>query len=144
MSNIQHDVKPDTSIPIFKTFGGRSVLGGGGITPDYIVKSEKVTGLVQTIWRRNLFYDFIKNYMEGRGFSLRKKYDKNFEDYKMKYNIPDDLIAEFRKFIETKEIKINEKEYAKDLNFVKAYLKAQIAQMIFGFEGSIQVMVDSR
>lgn len=68
----KHDVKPDTSIPIFKTFGGRSVLGGGGITPDYIVKSEKVTGLVQTIWRRNLFYDFIKNYMEGRGFSLRK------------------------------------------------------------------------
>lgn len=61
----------------------------------------------------------------------------------MKYNIPDDLVAEFRRFIETKEIKINEKEYSKDLNFVKAYLKAQIAQMIFGFEGSIQVMVDS-
>ena len=134
--------KPDTSIPIFKTNSGRPVVGGGGITPDYIVKSEKVTGLVQTIWRRNLFYDFIKSYMEGSGFTLRKKYDKNFEEYNMKYRIPNELMKEFREFIETKEIKIDEKEYTKDLDFLKARLKAQIAQMIFGFEAYIGVMVD--
>jgi carboxyl-terminal processing protease len=136
-----HDAKPDTSIPIFKTNSGRTVLGGGGITPDYIVKSEKVTGLVQTIWRRNLFYDFTKNYMEGSGFALRKKYENNFEEYNVKYSIPSDLMTEFRKFIETKEVKIDEKEYTKDLEFLKARLKAQIAQMIFGFEAYIGVMV---
>jgi carboxyl-terminal processing protease len=136
-----HDAKPDTTIPKFKTNAGRIVLGGGGITPDYIVKSEKVTGLVLTIFRKNLFYDFIKSYMEGQGFSLRKKYENNFEEYKMMYSIPDELLADFRKFIETKEIKIDEKEYTKDLDFVKVRLKAQIAQMIFGFESSIGVMV---
>jgi carboxyl-terminal processing protease len=137
----KHSAKPDSTIPVFKTGDGRTVLGGGGITPDYIVKSEKVTGLIQTVWRRNLFYDFCKNYMEGPGFVLRAKYGKNFENYKLKYVISNELMADFRKFIETKEIKIDEKEYSKDLDFLKAHLKAQIAQMIFGLEGYIGVMV---
>ena len=137
----KHDAKPDSTIPIFKTAGGRTVLGGGGITPDYVVKSEKITGLVQTVWRRNLFYDFCKNYMEGPGFVLRAKYGKNYEEYKSKYSISDELLTDFRKFIETKEVKIDEKEYTKDLDFLKARLKAQIAQMIFGIEGYIGVMV---
>jgi carboxyl-terminal processing protease len=137
----KHDVKPDTTIPIFKTNAGRTVLGGGGITPDYIVKSEKATGLILTIFRKNLFYDFIKTYMEGSGFSLRKKYDKNYEEYKLKYSIPDELMTEFHKFIERKEIKIDEKEYLKDIDFLKARLKAEIAQMIFGFEGYIGILV---
>jgi len=136
-----HNAKPDTTIPIFKTGGGRTVLGGGGITPDYVVKSEKVTGLVQTVWRRNLFYDFCKNYMEGSGFVLRAKYGKNYENYKSQYTISNELMADFRKFIEAKEVKIDEKEYSKDLDFLRARLKAQIAQMIFGLEGYIGVMV---
>ena len=137
----KQSAKPDSTIPVFKTASGRKVLGGGGITPDYVVKSEKVTGLIQTVWRRNLFYDFSKNYMEGPGFVLRAKYDKNYEEYKTKYTISNELMSDFRKFIESKEIKVDEKEYSKDLDFLKARLKAQIAQMIFGIEGYIGVMV---
>ncbi len=142
--NLEHkrDAKPDTSIPVFKTASGRTVLGGGGITPDYIVKSEKVTGLIQTVWRKNLFYDFCKNYMEGPGFVLREKYGKNYEDYKSNYIISNDLMEEFKKFIETKEVKVDEKEYSKDLNFLKVRLKAEIAQMIFGLEKWYGVMVE--
>jgi len=137
----KHDAAPDSTIPIFKTDGGRTVLGGGGITPDYVVKSERVTGLVQTVWRKNLFYDFSKTYMEGPGFILRDKYGKNYEFYKTKYTISDELMAEFRTFIETKEVKVDDKEYTKDIDFLKARLKAQIAQMIFGLEGYIGVMI---
>jgi carboxyl-terminal processing protease len=141
--NLEHkqDAKPDTTIPIFKTNDGRTVLGGGGITPDYVVKSEKITGLVLTIYRKNLFFDFIKSYMEGNGNLLRKKYDKNYEDFKLNYSIPDEVMKDFHKFVEEKDIKIDEKEYVKDLDFLKTRLKAQIAQMIFGFEGSIGILV---
>ncbi len=140
--NLEHiEVKPDTSIPIFKTNSGRKVLGGGGITPDYIVKSEKVTGLVQTIWRRNLFYDFTKTFMEGPGFALREKYSKDYEIFKAKYQISNEMMSDFRKFIESKDIKIDEKEYSKDIDFLRMRLKAQIAQMIYGLEGSIGIML---
>jgi peptide chain release factor 2 len=53
--------------------------------------------------------------MEGPGFALRAKYDKSFENYKSKYNIPDDLMAEFRKFVESKDIKIEEKDLRIDV-----------------------------
>jgi len=142
--NLEHknDAKPDTSIPVFKTNSGRTVLGGGGITPDYVVKSEKATGLVSTLFRKNLFYDFIKIFMESKGFGLREKYNNRYEDFKSGYVITEDFLNEFRKFAEEKEIKIDEKEYLKDINYVKARLKAEIAQMIFGFEGSIGILVN--
>jgi carboxyl-terminal processing protease len=142
--NLEHkqDTKPDTTIPIFKTNDGRTVLGGGGITPDYIVKSEKATGLILTIFRKNLFYDFAKKFMEGKGFGLREKYSKRYEEFKSNYFVSEEFLNEFRKFVEEKEIKIDEKEYLKDITFFKARLKAEIAQMIFGFEGSIGILVD--
>jgi carboxyl-terminal processing protease len=134
--------KPDTTIPVFKTADGRKVLGGGGITPDYVVKSERVTGLVLTIYRNNLFYDFTKNYLEGAGLPLRAKYSKNFEDYKTKYNISDEMMIDFRKFVETKKINIDDKEYTKELESLKARIKAEIARMIFGTEAWISLMIE--
>jgi hypothetical protein len=79
--------------------------------------------------------------MEGPGFDLRKKYDKHYEEYKLKYVVSKEFINEFRNFVVSKEIKIDEKEYLKDIDFLKARLKAEIAQMIFGFEGSIGILV---
>jgi len=142
--NLEHsrDAKADTTIPVFKTADGRKVLGGGGITPDYIVKSANVTGLVQTIWRRNLFYDYVKSYMEGPGIPLRKEYGTDLKHFKKDFQISDALLSEFRAFIEKKEVKIDEKEYTKDLLFIKARLKAQFAEMFFGLEGYISVIAD--
>jgi carboxyl-terminal processing protease len=137
-----HDEKPDTSLPRFKTAGGRMVLGGGGITPDYVVKSASLTGLVQTVWRKNLFYDFAKNTMDAQGVTLRNTYTHGVEDFKARYDLSDGMMEDFKKFIESKDIKIDEKEYAKDFDFLKARLKAQIAQMLFGFEAYVTVMID--
>jgi carboxyl-terminal processing protease len=137
-----HDEKSDSTIPKFKTFGGRTVLGGGGITPDYVVKSGNLTGLVQTLWRRNIFYDYSKEYIEGPGNSVRSKYGQDLEKFKSSFQISDPMLQDFRKYIATKKIVIDEKEYQEDLNFIKARLKAQIAQWLFGFEGYIGVILE--
>jgi len=142
--NVEHakEVKPDTALPVFKTKAGRKVLGGGGITPDYIVKSEKLTGFVQNIWRRNLFYDFSKNYLEGKGLFLRKKYGNDYGSFKSKYEITADVINDFKTFVQSKEIKVEDDEYQKAIPFIKNHLKAQIARMIFGLEASIDIMIE--
>ena len=141
--NIDHteEARVDSGAPVFHTNGGRKVLGGGGVTPDYVVKSGSVTGLVQTIWRRNLFFDFVKGYVESEGQTLRGRY-ADMRSFKRTYDVADDVMKEFRAFIEKKEVKVDEKEYEKDLPFMKARLKAQLAQMFFGTEGAIDVMVD--
>ena len=44
--NIEHkNDTQDTTRPEFKTFGGRTVYGGGGITPDYVIKVRYTNGL---------------------------------------------------------------------------------------------------
>ena len=55
----------DTS---FVTSGGRSVIGGGGIVPDYHIKLEKPGPILSACYREGLFFTFVqnnKNYWDG-------------------------------------------------------------------------------
>ena len=60
----QNDIK-DTTRPEFKTMGGRTVYGGGGITPDFIVNLDTLTDY--SIQLRRL------NFMQRRGPQLTSK-----------------------------------------------------------------------
>lgn len=143
--NLDHDVdaKSDSTAPMFKTSAGRSVRGGGGITPDYIIKPGNVTGLFSTMVRRNLFFDFTKDYMEGRGLSLRSTYaSSGMRTFAEEYEVPANVLSEFKDFVASKGVEINEKDYEQDRSYIVARLKATIAQTLFGFEGWIAVMLD--
>ena len=43
---------------LFATLNGRAVYGGGGITPDVIVKYPKSTKIIADLFRKNMFYKF--------------------------------------------------------------------------------------
>jgi len=51
--------KPDS---IFLTKGGREVSGQGGITPDHLVKRDRVTPILATSWRQGLFFNFVQKH----------------------------------------------------------------------------------
>lgn len=141
--NIEHteEARSDSTAQVYHTASGRKVLGGGGITPDFVVKSGSVTGLVQTVWRRNLFFDYIKEYIEGEGAILRTEY-KDIAAFRSRYEISETMMNEFRAYLLKKEVKVDEKEFATDLPLIKARLRAQIAQMFFGTEGAIAILVE--
>jgi carboxyl-terminal processing protease len=52
----------------FKTTGGRTVHGGGGITPDVEVKRDRRPRIVVDFERNYLFFDFAVHYAVGREF----------------------------------------------------------------------------
>ncbi len=142
--NIEHkrEGKADSTAQVFKTNGGRQVVGGGGITPDYVVKYGNTTALFQSIARRNLFFDYMKAYLEGPGLELRSKYGKSLRSIRTGMQISNDQVDDFKKFIESKGITVDAKEFEKDMVYVKARLKAEIAKTYFGFEGFFAVMLD--
>jgi len=143
--NLKHDadVSPDSLAPLFKTSSGRTVRGGGGITPDYIVKSGNVTALFSNIARRNLFFDFTKEFMEGRGLELRKTYDDgNMTKFKQEYAVSAGIVSDFKKFVASKGVEVNEKKFEQDRNYIVARLKASIGQTLYGYEGWIAIMLD--
>lgn len=66
----EDDKSPKGSDPKreFKTSGGRTVRGGGGITPDVEVKRERRPRIVIEFARNYLFFDFAVHYAIGRTF----------------------------------------------------------------------------
>ncbi len=47
---------------VFRTAGGRVVYGGGGITPDVVVKAEKLSRWMATLYARGVFFEWAVQY----------------------------------------------------------------------------------
>jgi carboxyl-terminal processing protease len=139
--NLEHKAEVDSTRPIFKTHAGRFVYGGGGITPDYVVKSPTFTTLTQNILRRGLAEQFVSTYMDGKGVRIRAEYAKDVNRFRNSFNITGELLDEFRAFIVKREIKVDEKEFEKDIPFIKTRLKASFARIIWGNEGWYPIML---
>lgn len=139
--NINHKAEGDSSRPVFHTQSGRVVYGGGGITPDYVVKNHNLTPTALTILRRDLLSQFIIAYLDGAGQKLRSEYGKDFKIFNKSFSIDDDMMKRFRLFVEKKEVKIDEKQYQESVPYLKIRLKATIARSFWGNEGWYPLML---
>ncbi|HXS36452.1 MAG TPA: S41 family peptidase [Flavipsychrobacter sp.] len=54
---------PDSLKKAYKTKNGRTVLSGGGITPDIFVKDEPISQLAITLYTKNYFFDYATEYV---------------------------------------------------------------------------------
>lgn len=145
--NIEHQNEvngsSDSLRPAFRTSGGRTVYGGGGITPDYIVKSQQLTAITQTLFRRDMFYQYTSQYLDSKGRELRTKYGTDMSGFLSAYVIPDEMLDEFKAFAKKNEIEVDETEYAKDRAYIAARLKAHIGRTLFGNDGWYPVMLNT-
>lgn len=139
--NIDHQVEKDTSRPIYKTNGGRSVFGGGGITPDFIIKSPPLTKYTSQLLRKNLFYQFVLGYLDKNGKMIQSKYP-NFESFKKSYNIDDKMFNDFISYGKSQGVDIVDDELKKDTEYIRARLKAQIARSYWRNEGWYPILLE--
>ncbi len=140
--NIEHKSEKDSSKPVFKTKGGRIVYGGGGITPDYIVPSEKITPYSVAIRRANLFYQFVLGYMDSHGESLKKKFGNDILAFKKNFNFSNSELNDFIKYVSSKKVELKKEDYDKDKDFIKAQLKAYVARDMWKNSGWYQTLLD--
>jgi carboxyl-terminal processing protease len=141
--NIEHREESDTTRPVFKTSLGRVVYGGGGITPDYIQKPTPITPLTENILRRDMFFQFIKDYLDVQGQNIRATYGKDLLSFKKSFTVTDQLMSEFRSFVTKKGVEVDEKNFQKDFSLLKTRLKAEIARRLWNQEGFSTIMLDT-
>lgn len=143
--NIDHDEanakSDDSKKPKFKTLGGRTVLGGGGITPDYVVKSDTIAVLARNLRRANLFYLTADAIMKEKGKDIRSKYSSSMSDFIRTFTTSDDAISKLKELATEKKVEWNDKEFAQDEDFIKAAIKANIARALFNNNGFTSVML---
>lgn len=138
--NLEHKAEGDSARPIFHTSSGRIVYGGGGITPDYIVKPPSLTSYTSNLWRQRVFDEFNIHYMDRHGQKIRQKYEKNFNDFKSHFEVNEQMISDFGAFAKSKGVEFKQDEFAKDANYIKTTIKAFIARNLWGWEGLYQIL----
>jgi len=139
--NVEHEEERDSTRPVFKTMGGRVVYGGGGITPDYIVKSDHLTEYTVQLRSRNVFLRFAETYLDTHGPELKKTYGKDAARFAAGFEVTGAMLGEIQALGKAAGVAFKQDEYDKDLRFVKAFAKAFIARTLWGNEGSSRVML---
>jgi carboxyl-terminal processing protease len=99
------------------TDAGRTVYGGGGITPDEKIVSPELNDFQDTLLYSDVFFHFAPVYLASHTV------DKNFQ-------VNDAVLAEFKKYLTSQNIPWTEA----DLNGVMDWLKIGIKDQIFTIE----------
>lgn len=133
--NVEHSNEQDSTRPLYKTAAGRKVYGGGGITPDYIVKPAKMTDYTSNLLRKNLFLNTSAEYMETHASDIKSKYGADLGKFVNDYTVDGALVQALVDAGKKNGVDLNTEQYAKDLPILKNYLKCYIARTIWASEG---------
>ncbi|MDR3610512.1 MAG: S41 family peptidase [Ignavibacteriaceae bacterium] len=139
--NLMHKAEKDSSLKVYKTNAGRVVYGGGGITPDYIVKTEDITDYTTDLLKKNIFYLYILKYLDNHSAQIKSKYNDNLSQFLEDFKISPDIVKDFTSFASSKGVKLHEEDLIKDKTYITARLKAQIARNFWKNEGWYPVLL---
>jgi carboxyl-terminal processing protease len=103
------------------TDSGRTVYGGGGITPDEKFEPPKANRFQAEIVRKFAFFNFTARYFGGRDASLPKGWS------------PDEgAVNDFHAFLLKNQVEFTEAEFTENLDWVKQQLKHEMYATAFG------------
>lgn len=113
------------------TDSGRTVYGGGGITPDEKFPATKLDPLEVELFRNGLF-SFTRKYFTKHTATLPKGW------------MPDDaVIAELHEFLVQKETHFSEAEFTKDHDWIKRFLAREMYIHAFNVDESDRVFIQT-
>lgn len=115
----------------YKTFGGRTVYGGGGIMPDIFVPRDtsEYTPYLNKVINYGYLYQYAFQYSDkNRGKLKANKTWQQMSDYLDKQNI----LSDFTAFAATKGVTPNPKQIMISKRFLLTQLKAYISRDILG------------
>lgn len=141
--NLNHDKDTkDTSRPEYKTLKGRTVFGGGGISPDYFVKMDTLTSYTVQLRRLNLFYEYVESYLTSNRKSIENNY-KNYIEFRDKFVVDERMLGDLKDLARKKKVEFDNVAFNRDIDFIKISIKSQIARDLWGNEGNYAVFISN-
>ena len=117
------------------TDGGRKVYSGGGVEPDERfdgpVEGFNPTRFGRSLFGRQLFGSYAEKFYAksdtrpGNVGADRRAVDKDFA-------VDDAMVADFRKFVETKRVKVDDAAWVTDRTFISAMIRFEIDSAVSG------------
>ena len=112
------------------TDSGRTVYGGGGITPDVPVAPVKSNHFQDTLLQHYAFFNYAKRYV------VSHRPSKNFE-------VDDAVLQDFRKSLDEANIPYSQAELVDNADWVKSNIKAEIFVDAFGQDEGVKVRAEA-
>jgi len=111
------------------TDAGRTVYGGGGITPDEKIEGPKSNHFQDSLLIKDVFFHFAPVYLSYRSV------DKNFQ-------VDDAVLAEFKKYLTAQSIPWTEADLSAVMDWLKIGIKDKIFTIQFGEQQGLRTRAD--
>ena len=127
-----------------RTDGGRTVYGGGGISPDRKVPSEETPRMLAELLRQNAFFDYAVRYTaQHPSLTAEAASDPvHAEGFRRRFNPDDSLLNGFKTYLKEKAIAVDEGEFGKVAARVKTLIKAEIIGIAGGLTYRDRVLLE--
>ncbi len=128
---VRNDAKPadKTNLEVKQTDSGRTVYGGGGITPDEKIDSPKANVFESNLAGHGAFFNFTKHYLAHRTI------DKDF-------TVDDAVLADFKSFLKSEKIDYTDADFTANLQWIKSNIKGDLFTSQFGANEGFRARTD--
>ena len=128
----------------FKTDGGRTVYGGGGIMPDLFIPVDTAynSKLYTNLVRKGALNRFTTDYALKHRDEIKAQYG-DFDNYNKDFVVGQDLVNGLKKAAEDAKVEWNEEQFNRSEIFLLLQIKALIARNVWETQQYYQVMASS-
>ena len=128
------------SIEIYYTRSGRPVLGGGGITPDYVIKNDttKLTDFATKLSFQGVFIEAKEKFIS----ETQKKYGDDFTRFNKEFVFTKDMLKELKRLANERDIEWNDEQYETDKEWIENIIMKQwIARSVWDSNTAYQISI---
>ncbi|MEZ0607657.1 S41 family peptidase [Fibrella sp. WM1] len=115
---------------VFKTDKGRTVYGGGGITPDYFVPRDSSwqTAYLGQLYAKNIIREYALTYANANRKQLEKL---PFAEFDKAVNLTDAQLEQLTADASAEGVKFNAAEFNRSKDYIRTQVKALIARYVY-------------
>jgi carboxyl-terminal processing protease len=127
--------KPHNPSDLKHTDAGRNVYSGGGVEPD-----KRVSGPIEgfnpsrfgrMLYARSTFANYAQKYA-AEGDTRITQRSTGRTTVKPNFTVDPAMVADYKEFLKGDKVKIDDEAFAKELDFIKAMIRFEIDNAVFG------------
>ncbi|HEY9138674.1 MAG TPA: S41 family peptidase [Terriglobus sp.] len=128
---VRNDAKPadKTNLEVKQTDSGRTVYGGGGITPDEKIETPRANPFQNSMLGHGVFFEFMKRYLA--------KHTVNKE-----FVVDDAVLSDFKAYLKSEKIDYSDADFTTNAAWLKTNIKSQLFISQFGANAGFKVARD--
>ena len=111
--------KDKSNLEVKLTDSGRTVYGGGGITPDEKIEAPKSNNFMDTLLYRDAFFHFAPHYLVNHTVT------RDFQ-------VDEPVLTEFKQFLTSQDITWTNEDLTGALDWIKTNIKSELISSQFG------------